>query len=284
MNSTTITVAAVTTFAAPANATPAPTTPSPAVSPRAQVIQPESSTGTSTPPPAAASTDPFSATVILTLILGSTVVGAVLATVLSNMRAAADRRRDRYSAAIAHLVAWHEYPYRIRRRTNDEPATLAALADRGHQLQEAGACHRAWIAGDSQPLAQVYDAWLRKAQRNVAPAAEAAWSAGPVTRAEQMNVGPIGDGDAHAASEALGTAVRYRFGLRRALPGRTVHRRLGELDLYPPDDAAPPADPGPPACTSPSGADDGPLACLSPTGDGCQACCPLSAEPAAAKC
>jgi len=37
---------------------------------------------------------------------------------------AVDRRRDRLALVMANLIAWIEFPYRIRRRTSDKPETL----------------------------------------------------------------------------------------------------------------------------------------------------------------
>lgn len=60
-------------------------------------------------------------------------VAGLIGTILGKTRANATARRDRYAQAVRTLIAWAEYPYRIRRRTSDEPATLTALADRGHE-------------------------------------------------------------------------------------------------------------------------------------------------------
>ena len=39
--------------------------------------------------------------------------------------------------ATRQLVAYAEYPYRIRRRTSDDPEELGRLAKLGHDIQEA---------------------------------------------------------------------------------------------------------------------------------------------------
>ena len=62
----------------------------------------------------------------------------------ARLRDAADRRRTRYAEIVQTLVAWVEFPYRIRRRVDDEPATLSALAALGHFLQEQLAGDQAW--------------------------------------------------------------------------------------------------------------------------------------------
>jgi len=46
--------------------------------------------------------------------------GSIAATFISHLQASAEKRRERYAEAVACLVGWVEYPYRVRRRVNDE--------------------------------------------------------------------------------------------------------------------------------------------------------------------
>src|SRR5690349_14433320 len=85
-------------------------------------------------------------TMLALAVLGSSVVAGLIGTLLGNTRANAAARRERYAQAVRTLVAWAEYPYRIRRRTSDDATALSALAERGHTLQEQLAESRAWIA------------------------------------------------------------------------------------------------------------------------------------------
>src|SRR5438093_3864461 len=87
------------------------------------------------------------------------IVAALTATVtlvVTRVSDAANRRRDQYAAAVATLVAWIELAYRVRRRTDDRPETLTALANRGHELQERLACHEAWISTENSDVAAIY--------------------------------------------------------------------------------------------------------------------------------
>ena len=92
---------------------------------------------------------------------------------------ATNRRRDRYAEAIQTLVAWTEYPYRVRRRTDDTPATLTALANHGHDLQERFALHEAWIATEHPALAQTYAATRATLDRLVGTLISEAWDHRP---------------------------------------------------------------------------------------------------------
>src|SRR4051812_7632402 len=82
---------------------------------------------------------------VLLALLGSTVLGTFITTVMVGLRASATTRREGYAAAVQTLVSWWEYPYRIRRRTSDTAEILSKLAEHGHDLQEGLASHRAWI-------------------------------------------------------------------------------------------------------------------------------------------
>jgi hypothetical protein len=82
---------------------------------------------------AAVQSTPFQEKVAVPLMVALIGFTGVLATVTITTVAgrwaqATNRRRDAYAAAIATLVAWAEYPYRIRRRTSDDPVELARLA------------------------------------------------------------------------------------------------------------------------------------------------------------
>jgi len=189
--------------------------------------------GTPSPKPPAAPADPFSAGAILALVLGSTVLGALLTALSKNLRDVAVARRDKYAVALGHLAAWTEYPYMIRRRTSDDAEALTRLADLGHQLQIDAACHRGWIAGESRAVGNLYDTWLEHVQAAAAAPASQAWNEGPVTHAAGMVLNGFGPPSAAPAVAAVEAAIAYRFGLRRLMWPSLVARRLSQRALYP---------------------------------------------------
>lgn len=159
-------------------------------------------------------------------ILGSSVVAGLIGTVLGNTRANAAVRRERYAQVVRCLVAWVEYPYRIRRRTSDEPATLTALADRGHALQEQLAESRAWVAAESRALSEVLDSCIRDITTLVGPACVAAWQASPIATSAGMNLGDFGPRGIQHIVARMECAIIYRFGVRRLMWRRWVLHRL----------------------------------------------------------
>jgi len=155
---------------------------------------------------------------------------AAVALVLTRASEAANRRRDQYAAAVATLVAWIEFPYRVRRRTSNEPATLTPLTGIGHDLQERLACHEAWIATESRGVASVYTQARTAIARYVAEALQEAWEADPITDPQQMNLGAWGPNNACAPHVAeVQQAATTRFGWERfkgyLSPGGTHPRR-----------------------------------------------------------
>lgn len=181
------------------------------------------------PPETAAAAGSF--TSILILALGSSVVAGALAHILTGLRAEAAARRDRYAGAVKLLVARIEYPYRIRRRTSDEPETLSALAATGHALQESLAEMRAWISAESPPLSEVFDNCLSALDSPFKQACAEAWDAPPITSPTQMNLSGFGPGQQQHVITRMEHALIYRFGLRRLLPAAVVRRQLRRRDL-----------------------------------------------------
>lgn len=142
---------------------------------------------------------------------------AVMVAMLPLRAAVADRRRDTYADAARALAAWHEFPYRVARRTSDEPAELARLAGLGHDIQEALAGHGAWLSADSKRLGRLYEHLVARLREWAAPAAQDAWSRAHITEAPEMNVGLLGESppDIAAILARFARATRFRFGWRR---------------------------------------------------------------------
>jgi len=144
------------------------------------------------------------------------VITAVITMAVTRANDSVNRRRDRYAQAVQALVAWVEFSYRVRRRTDDRPETLSALATLAHDLQESLACHQAWIATEHPALATTYERTRRTVTAAVGPAVAEAWTTPPVTSAAGMNLGEWGPAAAAAAPiAALQHAIENRFGLRR---------------------------------------------------------------------
>lgn len=166
-------------------------------------------------------------TVALVLaVLGSGFLATIVTTIMTGLRSTSSARRNSYATAVEAVVAWCEYPYRIRRRTDDDPVTLAVLANLGHELQERLARHQAWISAENPAMKEAFDQVLNTVRGPVGRAAAEAWNTEPVQTAQAMNIKPFGPGDLSCDINRLNVAVGYRFGVRRLMPPWLVRRRL----------------------------------------------------------
>jgi hypothetical protein len=164
-------------------------------------------------------------------VLSSAVLASIVTAGLTHARANANERRDRYTQAIRALAAWGEYPYRIRRRVNDDPATLTTLANQGHDIQESMAEARAWIAAESAVASQVFDRCIAELSRTVGPACQQAWKSPSVLDASAMNLNDFGPRNIQQVLVWMECTVRYRFGMRRLTPDRLAIRQLCKKGL-----------------------------------------------------
>jgi hypothetical protein len=179
---------------------------------------------------AASSTGTPIAITILVAVISSGVVAAVVNAISGNLRANANVRRDRYAQAVRYLIAWGEYPYRIRRRADDEPETRASLASLGHTLQEQRAEIAGWIAAESRTLSKVFDQCARDISAIVGPACAEAWTSPPITTSAGMNLGDFGPRGVDAIAARMERACGYRFGLRRMMWSSLVLRRIDQWE------------------------------------------------------
>lgn len=170
---------------------------------------------------------------IAVVLLGSSALTATFGA----FRADAAARRTQYTAAARALTSWTEYPYRIRRRTSDLQETLAALAERGHDLQETLADRQAWCAAEHEVLGGLFAHLRAELSTTVGPAIEAAWTSPPVTTAAGMHLGPSFVVQSRSAEvrACFSACVHERFGWRRRLPNLTqrVNKQLSAHGFRP---------------------------------------------------
>lgn len=143
--------------------------------------------------------------------LGSVVVPVIVALLASGIlthflqtrTAKKGRQRSGYAEAVAGVVAWIEYPFRVRRRTSDDPETLTTLVDQGHALQERLAFSTAWIAADDADNYEAYSRLVQNVKAEVVPLIQDAWNSAPTTQASGMNLDGWGAPHADAANKLV---------------------------------------------------------------------------------
>lgn len=79
--------------------------------------------------------------ILVGLDLTSTVVAAVLGSLLDRGSSQLDRLRDGYAEAAKALAAWDNFPYRIERRVDDDPETRKSLSELSSDIVERLAYH-----------------------------------------------------------------------------------------------------------------------------------------------
>lgn len=159
-------------------------------------------------------------------LLSSSVIAGIVSAGMSNLRAAAAARREGYARAVKTLIARSEYPYRVRRRTSDDPDVLAALVERGHDLQEQLASCRTWVASEHHVLGRLFEQALNDIDAHGRGATSDAWDQAPISTAAGMNLGDWGPGDQRPHVARLERAISYRFGWRRVSPSQWWLRRI----------------------------------------------------------
>lgn len=147
--------------------------------------------------------------------LTATIGAAAISFALGRWSDTSARRRDGYSTATRELLAWVEYPYRIRRRTSDNPADLSRLADVGHGHQEALRYRQTWIAAENPWVGKVFVQVRSDIGSILGPSCNDAWATGPVTIAAAMTLAGWGPAGVDAHIERFEKAIQFRFGWRR---------------------------------------------------------------------
>lgn len=182
---------------------------------------------------------------IITLVLTSSVMSALIGKLFDRGSKRDERVRDGYADSTAVLVAWAEFPYRVARRPSDDAEARAALVGRAHDSQEALACRRAWVVGESPVMGEAYAAITAQLRPLVGQATQAAWRRPAAVDGAAM---VLSDGstmptvDVQPFVDRWCTALRYRFGWRRwvFMPPllRWRLRRLGVLSMVTASDPA----------------------------------------------
>ena len=143
--------------------------------------------------------------------------GAIIIAFIPRWSDANERRRTRYAKAVEGLVAWAEYPYRVARRTDDNPETLKELAALGHSLQQNLAFDGAWISSENAQMGKLYHGVLSLVKAQVRTATTNAWQKPPVTSPSDMNIGDLNINQIQIAAMAklFASVSQNRFGWHR---------------------------------------------------------------------
>jgi len=127
--------------------------------------------------------------------VNAAMIAAVISVVVFTLgvrQQALERKRKSCAEALADALSWLEIPYRIRRRPNDSPETLQALANHVHQLQERLLFHQSWLRLELPGVYESYHDLVREVRTAARSPIQDAWVANPIGSAVEMNVGDLG--------------------------------------------------------------------------------------------
>lgn len=153
--------------------------------------------------------------IVAMIAFAATVGAAALSFAFGRWAETTRSRREGYAEATRELVAWGEYPFRIRRRTSNDPQALATLADIGHTHQEALRYRETWILSEDRWVGRVFNEVRADLAAVLGPACNHAWGTDPIEQPAGMTLAGWGPQDIDEQIKRFERAVAFRFGWRR---------------------------------------------------------------------
>lgn len=111
---------------------------------------------------------------------------------VSGRTARSDRRRERFSEALAAVVLYEELPFVIRRRRASSPEDeRIRISAEARSIQERIAFHTAWLHTESPAVAAAYEALVDTVRRVAGGQMRQAWQMEPVASDAEMNIDDV---------------------------------------------------------------------------------------------
>ncbi|MEX0992209.1 MAG: hypothetical protein WD004_08085 [Actinomycetota bacterium] len=100
---------------------------------------------------------------------------AVAGYLVNQRLARRERKSTMFASAIEATVAYQEMPYRVRRRPPDDASERMRLVNSMSDVQEKIAFHQAWIATESEQVAEKYKVLVDAVRREAGEHMRQAW-------------------------------------------------------------------------------------------------------------
>ena len=144
---------------------------------------------TSTIVPVVAATG-LGASLLTDVVIAALVAGIVsLVTVsMEHERARRDRLREQYADAFRAYASYREFPYVVRRRTDDGCAERVRISEAFRDVQERLTFWQAWMGLESAHVAREYRKLIDETRDIAGNAIRRAWELPPVTQDNEMNI------------------------------------------------------------------------------------------------
>jgi hypothetical protein len=130
------------------------------------------------------------------IVVAAVALLGVLGTAISTLRSARQDRlaqrqgehAQQFAQALSAVMVWKELGYRVLRRTDDRPETLADVAKQFHQAQQDLDWHCTWLRIEAPEVATTYEHLVQQVKSLAAPLIRQAWKNPPIQRSEDMNL------------------------------------------------------------------------------------------------
>lgn len=111
---------------------------------------------------------------------------------VSGRTARSDRRRERFSEALAAVVLYEELPFVIRRRRASSPEDeRIRISTEARRIQERIAFHTAWLHTESPAVAAAYEELVGTVRRVAGGQMREAWRMEPAASDAEMNIDDV---------------------------------------------------------------------------------------------
>jgi hypothetical protein len=113
--------------------------------------------------------DPVVIALISVVGVGATAWAALRASNLDRRAAQKHEHAQQFAKALTVVMIWKELGYRVARRVDDEPETLAALAAQFNQAQQDLDWHCTWLEIEAPDAATAYRGLVDKVKTTAKP-------------------------------------------------------------------------------------------------------------------
>jgi hypothetical protein len=158
------------------------------------------------------------------VLLSSTFLAAFLAAGVNAwviLRASKERERERLRTTLAEAFRaysdYKEFPYAIRRRSEENPASeRLRLSEELREIQSRISYYRTWLLAESSEIGEAYGELIQKVRKVAGESMQRAWQEPPCTSDAEMNIGPekVNLSELKSSEDAFSNAIKDRIRVR----------------------------------------------------------------------
>jgi hypothetical protein len=139
--------------------------------------------------------DPIVIAVLSVVGVGATAWATLRASNLDRSAARKHEQAEQFASALKVVMVWKELGYRVARRVDDKPETLAALTAQFNQAQQDLDWYCTWLEIEAPDAASAYRNLVEKVKTTAKPLIQKAWTSPAISQASDMNLSDELHGD-----------------------------------------------------------------------------------------